>query len=824
MSSGSVGVDNQGIPLYKQINAPVEERIDDLINRLTLREKIALLGGTGFATKPVERLGIPELKMTDGPLGVRWGKASAFPCGTAMAATWDTSAVKEIAKSIAEEVKGKGRNVILGPCVNIARLPMGGRDFESFGEDPYLASRMTVSYIEGVQSQGVAATVKHFAANNQEYQRTFVDVRVSQRALNEIYFPAFKAAVQEAHVMAVMAAYNKLNGHFCAENRYLLDTTLIRSWGFDGLVMSDWGAVHSTVQTVSGGLDLEMPSGVYLNDSTLFPLLKSGRLSELQIDEKVRRILRVMFRLGIFDRESKEDSSLISTPEHRKAAYQAAVEGIVLLKNQDAILPLNTHNIKSIAVIGPDAAVARTTGGGSAMVIPIFSISPLEALQQHLGNKIKLTYAPGVYLEGDTPPIDSSFLYLPDKNVHGLLGEYFNNLELTGKPTARRVDKTINFNWSNEFFVKGIKPVQSSVRWVGRLRVPETGNYTIDMGSDDGSRLYIDGKLVINDWRDHAFETQSYKIRLKRNKFYKIVVEYYQNAGDAAIKLGLRRENVDLIKEAVDVAKKSDVAIIFAGTSAQYETEGRDRNDLTLPANQDELIQKVGRVNKKTVVVLVNGSPVIMNKWINKVKGVLEAWFGGEEAGDAITDVLLGFYNPSGKLPMTFPRRWEDCSSYEAYRHKDSVSVYSDGIYVGYRWFDQHHIEPLFPFGYGLSYTSFAYRNLRISEAENAHRRSYKVTFILINTGSRSGTEVTQLYISNLDKSAKEPPKVLRKFNRVELNPGESRVVEFRLTEDDFAYYNEKTNSWIAKPGKYEIIVGSSSRDPEKLSAVILLH
>lgn len=363
------------IPIYLDENNSVAQRVDDLLSRMTLEEKLSLLGGTGFATKPIERLGIPELKMSDGPLGVRWEKSTAFPAGTAMAASWDTSLIYKVGKSIGEELKGKGRNVILGPCVNIARLPMGGRDFESYGEDPYLASRMAVSYIEGVQSEGVASTVKHFAANNQEYERFFVDVQVDKRALNEIYFPAFKAAVEEAKVFCVMAAYNKINGHYCSENDYLLKTKLKDDWKFDGLVMSDWGAVHSTIPTANGGLDLEMPTGEFLNENTLTDAVKSGLVKEETIDEKVRRILIVMFKLGLFDKKQEADSTLINTPEHRQVAYQAAVEGIVLLKNEKNILPLDLDKVKSIAVIGPNAAVARTQGGGSAMVSHVYAVS-----------------------------------------------------------------------------------------------------------------------------------------------------------------------------------------------------------------------------------------------------------------------------------------------------------------------------------------------------------------------------------------------------------------------------------------------------------------
>ncbi len=797
------------IPIYMNKDNSVDQRVDDLLSRMTLEEKISLLGGTGFATKPIERLGIPELKMSDGPLGVRWEKSTAFPAGTAMAASWDTSLIYKVGKSIGEELKGKGRNVILGPCVNIARLPMGGRDFESYGEDPYLASRMAVSYIEGVQSEGVAATVKHFAANNQEYERGFVDVQVDHRTLNEIYLPAFKAAVEEAKVLCVMSAYNKINGHFCSENDYLLNTKLKDDWKFDGLVMSDWGAVHSSIPTANSGLDLEMPTGEFLNDSTLLNAVKSGVVKEETINEKVRRILSVMFRLGLFDGTRSADSTLINTPEHKQVAYQAALEGIVLLKNQKDILPLNLNKTKSIAVIGPNAAVARTTGGGSAMVSPIYSVSLLEALQNKLGNKIKINYAEGVKLGGDISPLDSNHFYVPGKPEHGIIAEYFDNQDLKGQPKVTKTDKEINFNWHGQAPLEGIPGEHFSARWTSRILADETGDYSLDVACDDGARLYINGKLVINDWNSHAVTIDSYPIHLKKGNFYNIKLEYFQNTGGSSVKLGIRQTGEKFVIEAVEAAKNSDVAIVFAGTSSQYETEGTDRNDLVLPANQNELISEVAKANKNTIVVMITGSPVVMNGWINKVDGVVQAWFGGDEAGNAITDVLLGKYNPSGKLPMTFPVRWKDCSAYDSYKKKDSVSVYSDGIFVGYRHFDKYNIKPLFPFGYGLSYTSFSYDDINAKASGDF----YEVTFKVKNTGKLDGVEIPQLYIHDPDKTIVSPVKELKRFDRISLQPGETKEVKFVLKKNDFAHYDVDKEAWATHPGTYEILVGSSSRD-----------
>ncbi len=796
-------------PKYKNPNSPIEQRVEDLLDRMTLIEKIAMLGGTGFTTTPIPRLGIPALKMSDGPLGVRWGKSTAFPAGTCMAASWDTSMMYRVGEAIAEEVKGKGRDEILGPCVNIARLPMGGRTFEAYGEDPYLVSRLAVSYIEGVQSKGVAATVKHYAANNQEYQRMFVDARIDERALNEIYLPAFKAAVEEAHVLTVMAAYNKVNGRYCTENGYLLNTKLKHDWGFKGIVMSDWGAVHSSLPVMEGGMDLEMPTGKYLNDSTLLPAIKSGELKESVIDDKVKRILRVMFKLGLFDRTRTENPSMVNTREHRQIAYRAAVEGITLLKNEGNILPLFAAQVKSIAVIGPNAAVARTTGGGSAMVDPIYSVSPLEALRKKLGRKVKINFAQGVQLGGDISPIEGKYFYLPGKAAEGLQAEYFAGNDFSGKPKVARIDKGIDFNWNGESPAEGVPGQNFSVRWMGRLKAPGSADYVFDLSSDDGSRLYLDSKLVIDNWGQHGFEARSYKMHMQKGKFYDIRVDYFQAGGGSGVKLGMRESGNALIRKAVAAAKKSDVAILFVGTSSYYETEGGDRDSLGLPEDQDALIEQVAKANKNTVVVMITGAPVTMNRWVNNVPGLIQAWFGGDESGNAIADVLLGKHDPSGRLPMTFPVRWSDCSAYGSYKHRDSVSDYSDGIFVGYRWFDKHKIKPLFPFGFGLSYTRFSYSGLRITQLGD----TYDVTFKVKNDGKTAGVEIPQLYVHDPDTMADAPVKELKGFDRISLKPGETKYMKFTLAGSDFAHYDAAKGKWVTHSGRYDVLIGSSSRD-----------
>ncbi len=795
--------------MKKDSQNTVDDRIEDLINKMTLQEKITMIGGDEFSTKPIERLGIPTLKMTDGPIGVRWGKTTAFPSGIAMASTWDTTLIEKYGEAIGQETRGQGRDEILGPCVNIARLPMGGRNFESYGEDPYLDSRLTVNYIKGVQKEGVAATVKHFAVNNQENGRMFIDAQVSERALNEIYLPAFKAAVQEANVLAVMSAYNRLNGKFCSENPSLLQDKLRKEWGFKWLVMSDWGAVHSSIPTFKDGVDLEMPFGDYMNYDSLKAAFENGTITEKKLDEKVRRILKVMFKLGLFDSNRTYDSTQVNSKAHQKFALEAAKEAIVLLKNEKEILPLNLNKIKTLAVLGPNASVARTGGGGSSMVDPVSSISPLEGLKNALGNKVKINFAPGVIINGDTKPLEAKFFFKDEGlKENGIKAEYFDNKNLEGSPVKVINDKQINFDWGGGSPFNDFPKDNFSVRWTTYLKPPVSGEFELIAATDDGVRLYLNDKLVIDDWVDRAVTTSLYKVNLEKDKHYKIVLEYYENGGSASAVFGWNLPGEDKIIKAVNAAKNSDAAIIFAGTSNNFESEGFDRKDLVLPGDQDKLIEEVSKVNPNTIVVLISGSPVQMN-WVGKVKGIVEAWFDGEEVGNAIADVLLGKYNPSGKLPVTFPKRWEDCSAYPFYMKQDSVTEYGDDIFVGYRHFDKNNIEPLFPFGYGLSYTNFEYNNLEL--AKNGDE--VVASFNLKNIGKLEGSEIAQLYVRDIESSVERPVKELKGFDRVTLKPGESKNVKINLNKNAFEFFDPQTEKWTLEPGEFEIMIGSSSRD-----------
>jgi beta-glucosidase len=524
-----------------------------------------------------------------------------------------------------------------------------------------------------------------------------------------------------------------------------------------------------------------------------------------------------MFTIGLFDNYNY-DATKINTDEHKNIAFEVAREGMVLLKNQNNILPINLEKIKSIAVIGPTSNVAITGGGGSSMVSTFYSVSPLEALKNKIGDKVKINFAQGLMLNGTIKPIIPEFLFT-DKNgkIHGLLGEYFTNKDLKGSPARTKVDTTINFSWEWDSSFDDFPSDNFSVRWSGYLKVDKTDTYTIDVSTDDGVRLFIDDKLVIDDWNDHAEMTNSYTLKLEAEKFYKIKLEFYENGGAAICKLGLRTKDSNLLSEALNAARISDVALVFAGTNFTYECEGFDRQDLLLPQNQDELIRRVAEINPNTVVILTTGSPVLMNEWIDTVPAVLESWFAGEQIGNAIADILIGEVNPSGKLPITFPASWEDCSAFGSYKQESGISKYSDGIFIGYRHFEKHNIKPQFPFGFGLSYTQFNYSDISLSKDKLTQNDSVIVSFRLRNIGKLKGKEVVQLYISDPVCSVERPIKELKKFTKVELDPSEEKEISFTIHPDDLMFYDK---SWKVESGEFIVMIGSSSSDIKLKSSI----
>ncbi|HQU84373.1 MAG TPA: glycoside hydrolase family 3 C-terminal domain-containing protein [Pyrinomonadaceae bacterium] len=795
--------------LTAQTNSQTEKKVEELLQKLTLDEKISMLAGTGFDTVPIPRLGIPALKMTDGPVGVRQAPATSFPSSIALAASFDTELIGNVAKAIAQETKAKDKNVLLGPCVNIQRTPFAGRNFESFGEDPFLAAQMSVAYIKGMQAENVIPSVKHFAANNQEVDRMTIDVKVDERALNEIYFPAFKASVKEGNVWSVMAAYNKLNGFYASENEYLLNEVLKKRWNFQGLVMSDWGAVHSTVPTLKNGLDLEMPTGSFLNPEAVKKALNSKEVTETQIDEMVRRLLRVMFWANLMENKSLDKGSL-DTPEHRRIALEAAHGGIVLLQNKNDLLPLDTNKIRSVAVIGPNADTARIGGGGSAQVIPFYSVSPLEGIRKSVGEKTQINFSPGIVSLEDTTPIPTENLKTPDGKSNGLYGEYFANMAFEGKPAFTQVDPQLDFHWGTNSPAGNYPSDLFSNRWTGTLTASVSGRYAISLSSNDGGRLYLDDKLIVDVWGDHATLKAATSIELKVGEPHKIRVEHYENRGNADLVLGWRLLENDILQKAAETASKSDVAVIFVGLSDAFEVEARDRTDLNLPKEQEDLIEAVTKANPKTIVVMTSGAPVLMDKWINKTPSVLQAFYYGQEGGNAIADVLFGKISPSGKLPATFLKRWEDSNAFGRYPGDGKTVDYSEGLLVGYRWFDTKKIEPLFPFGHGLSYTNFKYSALKLTKGKDAN---LTIQFEIENTGKRDAAEVAQIYVQDVQSSLPRPLKELKGFQKVFLKAGEKKTVSVALDHNSFAFYNPEKQSWIAEKGDFKILVGSSSRD-----------
>jgi beta-glucosidase len=810
--------------IYQDSSQSVEARVNDLLSKMTLEEKIAIISGdsTGFDTPAIERLGIPAIRITDGPLGVRNGQATSFISGVAMGATWDTALVKEIGVAMGKETKAKGRNYLLGPCVGIHRFPLNGRNFESYSEDPYLASRLAVNWILGVQSEKVITSVKHFATNDQEWERNNYDVKVDDRALHETHLAPFEAAVKEADVKSVMAAYNLQNGQHCTENYHLISDILKGQWGYKGFVISDWVSVYSTVNAANAGLDLEMPVGVYFNKDSVLKYIQSGQIKESTIDDKVRRILSVAFWAGLFDNNEKADTTVLHGEAYKKLVLKSAQEAITLLKNEENILPLSVSKVKTIAVIGPNAAYTATGGGGSSFISPYYDISPLQGLKCRLGDSVKIVYSTGDSIpQPKIEPVDGSFLFCSSKNASGLWAEYYGNKELQGKPVLERLDKQVNFDYGTGSPATNIKPNFFSCRWTGELKVKETGKYNLQTLSDDGVRLFLNDKKVIENWNNHGPIVDQYETTLEAGKSYKIKLEYFEDGGGAVIKLGLVRINEkagDPIENAAKVAASADVAIVFAGTNSNLESEGRDREGLELPGKQESLVKAVVKANKNTIVVINSGCPVNVSSWIKDVKALVNMYFIGQETGDAIASVLMGDVNPSGKLPFTYIADAKQSPAFEGYKKSLKVE-YKEGVFVGYKFVEKNKMEPTYPFGFGISYTTFGYSNLKLKELA---KNTYEVSVDITNTGSRSGDEVVQLYLSDKECSVARPIKELKGFSRVSLKAGETKTVSMKVKERDFAFWDVNTNGWKVEPGEFTFMVGSSSKDIKLISSIML--
>jgi beta-glucosidase len=811
----------QSSPIYRNAAAEVEKRIDDLLARMTLEEKIDMIGGhEEFFILPNDRLGIPAIKMADGPLGVRnYGEATAFPAGIAIAASWNVDLMRSVATAVGKEARSKGVHIMLAPGLNIYRTPMCGRNFEYFGEDPYLASRMAVAYVKGVQSQGVVTTAKHFAANNQEYDRNNVSSDVDERALQEIYLPAFRAAVTEGGSGAVMTSYNLINGVHASQNEHLIRDILKGQWKFDGFVMSDWGSTYDGVAAANAGLDLEMPSGEFMNRATLIPAVKSGKVKESVIDDKTRRMLRVMFRMGFFDRPQMDTSLPVYNPDSRLVALQAAREGCVLLKNAHGTLPLDRSLITSIAVVGPGAHPAITGGGGSSRVEPFRSVSILDGMIQLAGNAVRVYYHEGLKRDEEVMIRTAVF---STGNEQGLRGEYFRNMSLEGAPEFSRIDKQIDFNWERSP-ADNFPREMFSVRWTGTIRVGQSGAYDFIVRGDDGFRLFIDDRVIIDEWRDQATMTATASKYLQANEVHRVRLEYYQNRGGAVVAFGWGKSKRTLQPDAITLARKTDAAVVCVGFNDRTEGEGFDR-PFALTAEENELIKSVAAVNSRTIVVLTAGGNVEMTDWIDSIGALLHVWYPGQEGGIAVAEILFGDVNPSGKLPASFEKRWEDNACFKSYYDDDNDKrvSYSEGIFVGYRHFDKEGIEPMFPFGHGLSYTTFEYSNLVLSTSRLRLGETLEVKFDVRNTGTRGGAEVAQVYVREVKPVEVRPVKELKGFVKTSLQPGETKHVSVILDGRAFSYFSSVKNAWVTEPGAFEVIVGSSSRILRFTSGVVV--
>ena len=781
-----------------------DPRIEDLLGKMTLLEKVALLSGRDiWYTVPIPRLGIPSLVMTDGPHGVRAsnpetgrpvGPATCFPTGVSMAASWNTELVERVGQALGEETLAMGCDILLGPCVNIVRGPLAGRNFEAYSEDPHLAGRMGVAFVKGVQSRGAGTSLKHFAANNYEIERFRASSDMDERTLREIYLPAFETVTKEAQPWTVMCSYNRINGVYASQNRHLLRDILKDEWGFQGLVVSDWGANHTTVESVEGGLDLEMPGPAKYYGQLLVEVVANWQLDEKWVDDAVRRILRIIVRSGKLDDHAERPAGSVNTPQHQALARELAEEAITLLKNDRHALPLAPGKLHSIAVIGPNAAEARIGGGGSSYVIPPHRVSPLDALRGRLGDRISVEYALGCDNYVQPPAVREVWLARLDGNGRGLTVEYFNNPDCAGTPdavtTARQPE---HFFFASPPY-PGIAPQRFSMRETARLSVPENGLHAFSLTNTSICRVYLDGELLLENEGplEASFDTAQTSVSVTRTleagRSYQLRIEYVKDnempfgGYRLALAFAPAPEDDHRLEQAVALARRSDVALVFVGMPEHYETEGWDRPHMDLPGRQNELIAALAAANPNTIVVLNTGSPVTM-PWVHEVAAILEAYYPGQEAGDALARVLLGEVNPSGKLSETFPIQLRDNPSYINSTHPGARHVrYGEGIFVGYRYYDEQGIEPLFPFGFGLSYTTFEYSLLQ-APAQVKSGEPVEVSLTVKNTGAVAGKEVVQLYVQDRQSSLRRPPKELKGFAKVALAPGESQAVRFTLDQ-----------------------------------------
>ena len=804
---------------------PADRRADLVLGQMTLDEKVLMTHTLSDATHsrevaPIPRLCVPALLLNNGPAGVASGgivqpQATALPAPIALAASFDQSTARAYGTVMGRETRDVGRNVMEGPDVNIARTPLNGRNFEAYGEDPFLAGQIVVGNVRGIQSQGVVATAKHFLANNQEVRRDNVNELIDDRTLHQIYLPAFEAAVKRGQSGSIMCAKNLVNGSYACEQLQLQQGVLKDDWGFRGFVMSDFESCHNTVRCAVSGLDLELPAARFYGPA-LKAAVESGQVTVATVDDHVHRILATMFRFGLFDRA--QNTRPIDVKAGGATARAAAEAGTVLLKNAGNVLPLSARG--SIALIGPSAATAMTNGGGSVAVAPLYSVSPLDAITKRVAGRATVNYAAGMGpVDLGPQPVFPTSAVTPElgrPGEHGWTGRYYANPTWSGDPVLTRTDPWVEMDPTGGIPAPGLPPNGWSIRWTGAFTAPTTGDYKFNLTNRARATLYVDGVNVNDNPGGFPGVTKSVTVHLVAGETHSMRVDWAKANIQAMIELSWTppadMPNVDLA-EAVAAARRSDVAVVFA---ANKDTEAIDRGSLSLPGYQDQLIEAVAAVNPRTVVMLNTGGPVLM-PWLDKVAGVVEAWYPGEEHGNAAAAVLFGDVDPAGRLPITFPRSLADTptTTPEQYPGVNDVATYSEGLDVGYRHYDARNVAPLFPFGYGLSYTSFQLGKLRVHPRDDV-----TVSVEVANTGRRRGSQTVQVYIGGADGSGPigssgqlAPPRRLEGFAKVSLAPGERRTVTITLNPRAFAHWDSPSQTWQVPRGDYQISVGTSSRD-----------
>lgn len=796
----------------------IEQRIDAMLAKLTPEEKIHLIGGTdSMFTFPAPSIGLIQLKMSDGPLGVRtWGPTTAYPAGVALAATWDPKLVERDGEALGQDARARGVNFLLGPGVNIYRAPMNGRNFEYFGEDPYLAAHMDVAYIDGVQSQGVCATVKHFAANNSEYDRHNINSVIDERTLRELYLPAFKAAVEQGHVCAVMDSYNLVNGEHSTQNNILNNEILKKEWGFKGLLMSDWDATYDGVAAANGGLDLEMPYAKFMTAETLLPALKSGAVSEATIDDKIRRLLRVTLEYGFLDRPQTNTNISLDNQHGAEVALDGARESLTLLKNEGDLLPLSVAHIHTIAVIGPDASPAVPGGGGSSFVTPFQATSLLDGLSESLAGKVNVLYARGI------PSVEDIFQHT---DFTELKREVFEGDEAKGKSVVTEPHRIAD--WSSRMFAPHAKTPQT-VRYTGVYTPKEDGSYLFIAAApgEDSYELRVDGKQVLDQPHREGHAPRTVTLPLHAGQPIHFTLLYHPASSNIGVGFGIRSEQDLIDADTRKIAASADAVVLSVGFGPSTESEGFDRT-FELPWGQDTLVRTVAALNKHTIVVITAGGAVDAAPWIDAIPALLHNYYPGQAGGTALAEVLFGERSPEGRLPFSFDRSWATDPVHNTYYattppdSNNNITVnYSEGLFNGYRYYTTEQLtadqQPLFPFGFGLTYTTFRYSHIKAAVEGRGDATTVSVSLDVTNTGKRAGSDVVQLYVGDPSAKVKRPAKELKGFERVSLAAGATQRVQFKLSSHDLAYYSVADHDWKVDPGLFKAYAGgNSAQTPE---------